>query len=610
MLQDFSIDKTLQDLREYSRILQECQSLLEESRQTSVSSIAKKIRRETLEKEKQNKLMVREKYGIFSRIANIFGEIASAFHIGKYYEAKQLSISKQQELERVIEECEQLAQKEAELERRIAEIVSQKDAKSMPECMREEQGRVVITDKKTELSERDLVKNTTTVEPSKKVLIHCTNFFPMDNKILSSYDGGKIGTTVKEYHGVAKETSALIHRHEVHFTINNRVENTGAGEGNWDNPSYIIIDGYDVHQDEMESDCPSDAWTKGTSMQLSKSAVIMVRLQDKDKLPISPEEMKYYNIIFYDGDATRCLRNFLRLNDYDIFNTDPNCPIHAYSNRMIQEKGANERDLAINFVRDNTHFSKELPIFSEEEIAQIVDIGCINTAGVISNTQLRLCSGGRYDVNGEDYRNILEYFEAVKDMGNKREQYRNVANFIICSGMKITEDGRYTFSSDDEIFHTIESLKQDTETLPEGIDVNLINKIFEMQQELSRRHKCMELPPIEEFSSMPLQELYRFKNQLACEALQKTLPEHTQMSYGKKGVTISKVELKSEEEEFGKRVSPEDGIYYTEFGNMGLFEKIIAGTTSASNAGKILADFKLLIEQIKTREVVDLDFER
>ncbi len=603
MLQDFSSDNILQGLREAERIKQEYNKVVDKLHETERLRNEKYRRKATLEREMTQALIVKKTTSIFSKLASIF-------RVGEYYEAMQLVKAKEEELARITTECEQIAEEEGKLEVCEEVLAREKEAVSMPEYIREEQGRILITDKNTGLGSYSLVINSDTVEPFKKVLVHCTNFFPIDNKILSSYDGSKIGTVVKEYHGVAKETSALIHRHEVHFTINNRVENTGAGEGNWDNPSYMIIDGYDVHRDEMESDCPSDAWTKGTSMQLSNSAVIMVRLQDKDKLPISPEEMKIYNIIFYEGDATTCLRNFLRLNNYDIFHTDANFAGHAHSNRIIQERGANERDLAINFVRDNTHFSKALPTFSEEEITQIVDIGCINTAGVISNTQLRLCSGGRYDVEFSKGSDILEYFKALEDMKNKREQYRNVANFVICSGMKIAEDGRYTFSSDDEIFNTIESLTQDTETLPANIDVSLINKIFEMQQELSRRHKGKELPPIEEFSSMPLQELYRFQNQLACEALQKTLPEHTQMSYGKKGVTISIAQLKSDEEDIAKRVRTEDGIYYTEFGNMGLFEKIIDGATNASDVGKIFDDFEQLVKQIRVRDITVSDLER
>lgn len=604
MLQDFSSDKTLQSLREAERIKQEYEKVLQKLHETASLGYAKNMRRATLEREMSQALIVKRTTSIFSRLASIF-------HVGEYYEAMQLAKAKEEELARVTEEWAQLAEEEGKLKACEEVIGREKNERSIPECIREEQGRVVITDKKTGLGDGCLVKDSTTVEPSKKVLVHCTNFFPRDNKILSDYDGEKIGTVVKEYHGVKKETSALIHRHEVHFTINNRVENTGAGEGNWDNPSYIIIDGYDAHPNEMESNSPSDAWTKGTSVQLSNSAVIMVRLQDKDKLPISPEEMKNYNIIFYEGNATVCLRNFLRLNNYDIFDTDPNCPAHACSNRMKQETGANARDLAINFVRDNTHFSKEPPSFSEEEIAQIVDIGYLKAPGIISNAQLRLCSGGRYDLkfngNRSEYSTYLNELERKKV---EREQYLNVANFVIGSGMKIAEDGSYTFCSDDEIFDTIESLEEDTETLPSCVDVGLINKIFEMQQELSERHKSMTLPSIEEFSSMPLQELYRFQNQSACEALQKTLPEHADMIYGKNGVTIKVVECKNEDEDISGRVRPEDGIDYIELCGVDVFEKIIDGATSASNVGKSFDELKLLIEQIKGRNIVSSEVER
>ena len=585
MLQDFNSNKMLEDLRESTRINQEHEKILQRLEETIELLSAKQKQKATLEREKANALVTTEKASIFSRIASVF-------HRGKYYETMQLIKAKEEELERITAECIQLAEQEEKLSACKVTMGKEKGKIKTPECIKEEQGRLVITSGKTGLGSYSLSQDSEQVDPSKKVLIHCTNFFPRDNKILSDYDGEKIGTTEIEYNGVKKETSALIHRHEVHFTINNRVENTGAGEGKWDNPSYIIIEGYDAHQDELESDSPSDAWTKGTSVTLSDSAVIMVRLQDKDKLPIQPEEMDKYNIVFYDGNPTTCLRNFLRLNNYDIFHTDPNSPGHAHSTRMMQERGLQARNLAINFVKDNTHFSKEPPVFSQEEMAQIVDVGYTMAPGVISPAQLMACIGDQ---------------DIPKD---KQSKYLQVANFVVGSGMKITEDGSYTFDSDDEIFSNIEALHEDRATLPSNIDISLINKVFKMQQEVEEKHATTPLPSLQEFLSMPIQDLYRFENQLACEALQRTLPKRSEMAYRKEGVRIELYENDVEGQQIGERVQDEDGVSYTDMGTWGIFEKNIAITTRASAVGKIFADFKAKTQEIKGRELQTSDGER
>ena len=585
MLQDFNSNKMLEDVRESTRINQEYEKISQRLEETRELVSAKQKQKATLEREKANALVTTEKASIFSRIASVF-------HRGKYYETMQLIKAKEEELERITAECAQLAEQEKKLN--VCEVMMGKEKGKIktPECIREEQGSLVITSGKTGLGSYSFSHDSTQVDPSKKVLVHCTNFFPRGNKILSDYDGEKIGTTEVEYHGVKKETSALIHRHEVHCTINNRVENTGAGEGKWDNPSYIIIDGYDAHQDELESDSPSDAWTKGTSITLSDSAVIMVRLQDKDKLPIQPEEMDKYNIVFYDGNPTTCLRNFLRLNNYDIFHTDPNSPGHAHSTRMMQERGLQARNLAINFVKDNTHFSKEPPVFSQDEMAQIVDVGYTMAPGVISPAQLMACIGDQ---------------DIPKD---KQSKYLQVANFVVGSGMKMTDDGSYTFDSDDEIFSNIEALHEDSATLPSNIDISLINKVFEMQQEVEERHATTPLPSLQEFSSMPLQDLYRFENQLACEAMQKALPKHSEMAYGKDGVRITLYENNVDGQQISERVQAEDGVTYTDFGSVGMFEKNIDTTTMVSAVGTRFADFQAKVQQIKGRELQASEEER
>lgn len=581
MLQDFDIKSTLEKLREFQKLEQEHIKVTNVLNKTYASHWLKKDIRSMLEEEKSRSLVVRQK-------ASIFSKFASFFHIGKYYRINQNIAAQEAELRAVEEECKKLEEKEKKLERYKRMLEMEKESKKMPESIREENGIIVITDKsigdvKKEVNE---IQDSSQVEAKRKVLVHCTNFFPNNNMILSNYDGGKIISGVTEYHGVQKEIHRLHHRHEVHCTINNRVKNTGAGEGNWNNPSYIIIDRYDLHENEMESTGPSDAWTKGNSIRLSDDSVIMVRIQDKDKLPIQDEELDKYNIIYYDGDATTCLRKFLRLNDYDIFHTDANSNSHARSSRMEQERGLESRNLAINFVKDNTYFSKEPPIFSASEIAQITDVGicaAVRASHIISPRQEILC---------------CETKEIPKD---KEESYSRVANFVIGTGMKKTEDGRYTFKSDEEIIEIIEALRADRDALPGFIDVDLIYEVFEMQQRLAERYAMTPLPSVEEFNSMSLQELYKFENQLACEAVQAILPGDISMISRDEHIDIRIYVVDCPE--INKKIKASDGIQSVSEKTL---QRSLDGTSKVGDIKNYLDEFIKKVEEIKERSVQDL----
>ena len=109
---------------------------------------------------------------------------------------------------------------------------------------------------------------------------------------------------------------------------------------------------------------------------------------------------------------------------------------------------------------------------------------------------------------------------------------------------------------------------------------------------------------------MPLQDLYRFENQLACEAMQKALPKHSEMAYGKDGVRITLYENNVDGQQISERVQAEDGVTYTDFGSVGMFEKNIDTTTMVSAVGTRFADFQAKVQQIKGRELQASEGER
>ncbi len=577
MLQDFSVKRAVADIQSRKALEQEIQRLLKKAPSIEGDLNFKKDLIKIYEEESSKALVVKQKAGIFSRIASLFRR-------GNYFNASRQIAEKEQQLKDLQSEVAKLEGKQAAL----SESLNKKNQElsqtpEMPGCMQEVDGELVITDKAMGLIQPSELANSTQVEPGKKVLVHCTNFFPKDNVILSDYNGEKIGYPVTmEYHGVKKEVRNLVHRHEVHCTINNRVENTGAGEGKWDNPSYIVIDRYDVHQDEIESYNPSDTWTKGTNIKLSKNAVIMVRLQDKGKIPVHKDDLDKYNIVYYDGDPTFCLKNFLKINGYEIFQTDPNYPGHSASARHDAEYFLGNRDRAINFVKDNTYFPNEPHVFSVEELAPIVDVGVANigTNYLISPEQETLCLGNR---------------ELSKD---QKLEYLKVAKFVIGSGLRRTEDGGYTFASDEEVLSDIKCIRERPEELPNSIDTDLVNEIFEMQQEYARKYAKLPRPSFDQISSMQLGELYQFKNQLACETLQSVVPFDANLVGSKTHVSL-KIDG-SDITDIAKKVRVEDGIHCDDFGNLGMNLGLYAQAENVPKAYSLLEKKK---EEIRNRSV-------
>ncbi|MCI9177991.1 MAG: hypothetical protein HFJ28_05460 [Clostridia bacterium] len=566
MLQDFRTKDTVDEIIQAKTLEQEYNKIVEQLQKIHTSIYAKKATMANLKQEQSMALVIKKKSSILSRIASLFRR-------GKYHQINEQMKQKEKKLKEIEEECKDLESRAEDLEASKQELSAKKEKTEVPGCMQEQDGMLIITDRTVDLPNKEPKED--------KVLVHCTNFFPQNHTILSDYDGGKIGSTIAEYRGVRKEVKALIPRHEVHFTINNRVENTGAGEGNWDNPSYIIIDRCELHEAEMESTNPSDSWTKGTSMQLSDDAIIMVRLEENLKLPITKEEMQKYNIVFYEGDATKCLRNFLRLNQYEILKTDANYAGHFHSSRIVQEKGVVARNIATNFMQDNTYFLKDPPVFTQEEIGQIADIGMNYQADILSPAQEALAT----TQIGED----------------KKRQYSALMNFVIGSGMKKLPDGRYTFKDDTQILEDIEFIQSNPEILPDNIDKALIDEVFAMQQQVRKQYEEAGHPELNQVANLPLQELYQFKHQVECEAVQSSLPSNMEMVSTEKGVIVAIYE--EDFEEVAKNIKPEDGIKHTSLGSNGILETTISKSTLTADIEKVIENITQKIEGIKKRVV-------
>ena len=466
LLVDFNKNETIENVKETERIKNELRRMKALKSGEISDKFAKESRISQLKEKQSKSLVVSEK-------SNIFSKIASLFHRGKYYNANKEIKQTESELKQLEQECNESQKKIEKLEKSMKILYEQGKEKETPEFLQEKDGMLIVTDQVSK-DRRPIVEqswNKASKDSKNLVLVHSTDFFPKDHKILSAYDGNMKISKDTTYKGVTKRTEALSHRHTVHFTVNNRVRNTSLGNGTWDNPSYIIIDDYDAHKDKMDPNTSgaSDRWTDGKSVELSKNAVIMVNLEDKDKIPLNQEEIKKYNIIYYQGEPTDCLQNFLKMNNYDIIKTERNDPTHFHSLRKKQEIVLSNRDHAINYIKNNTYFSKEPPTFSEEEIAEIINVG-INI-GVPESVYME---------------KFKEKWKKLLDKDDKAEDFNKVADFVVGSGIVKTEDGNYTFKSDEKILEDIVNLK-DNKELPDSVDFNQIYKLYKAQQEIDEK---------------------------------------------------------------------------------------------------------------------------
>ena len=275
--------------------------------------------------------------------------------------------------------------------------------------------------------------------------------------------------------------------------------------------------------------------------------------------------MKKYNIVYFDGDPTKCLRNFIRANDYEVFQTDKNAGSHALSIRMKQEKAANGREQAIRFMTESQTGFNDRTSFHSKDIARIIDI---------AEPRPGLYFGGL----GPAIEEIIKERDIPE---NQREAYKTLIDRMIFYGVQKEQNGSYRFKSDEEIFNIFQELdnigreylegkvniddfiiarrENDNEKLEQlqqqqqnnvmnykervqqYIDFDAVNEIFNEQQKLlEERLEAQNSPIADSTLSMPLEQLYQFKNQIECEKVQKMLPEGTTLFYSKDGVEINK----------------------------------------------------------------------
>ena len=392
-------------------------------------------------------------------------------------------------------------------------------------CEEVENDMLVITDKSKgkykSLSGLDAEKHT-----DELAIVHYTDFFPQDDTILTNYDGNKISEVIAEYNGVKKKVKVLSHRHTSHFTLNSLVQSTGDGFGNWDQRDFIVVEPFKKHQEQFLIVDAADSYTKG-SVKLQQP-YYLVREDAISNIPIPLEELKG-KVVLYRGDAHRCLINFLDELGYPaILDGDPRTPGHYNSIEYKLESTLESRDIAINYIMNNSFNGKDKLSLSTKEITKILDI------------QLTLLN--KYTIS------ILDR-ETSLFLEQKLGVSWDLLETIIGDGIKMNSDGTFTFASDEEIYEVINDLsKLDVENLQK-----VCNAYKSAKEQLKEQEVQVELNP-----NLTTEEMFKFENQAQAEKFFAELKSQT---------TKQQIDEQSQQYRFVKTpYVSEDGLY-TEINN-------------------------------------------
>ena len=302
-------------------------------------------------------------------------------------------------------------------------------------CFDEYNNYLVVTDKdvvngKREYMDAYIIKENL----DKYCLVHCTNFLPKERKILTNYDGKKVLSEVVTVDGVSKEVEFYSHRLTAHFTINHRVLNTGAGEGNWDDKKYMIIEPLETHTNQIDNWSINDCYTIG-SLKLSDRAIIMVPIKDLGSIP--KEILDEYNVVLYNGNPDVCLDNTLVMLGYTLpSKTDASEASHSHSELYRLEQNLDKRDKIVNYF---SHKKGEPIYYFGYDVFDFLYSKLIKSEYYTKNEY------GSYEFTNPN--SLLPYEELLK-LGNELHLPYKFIDFVLSYGLLRSNNSVISYNED------------------------------------------------------------------------------------------------------------------------------------------------------------------
>ena len=397
---------------------------------------------------------------------------------------------------------EESQKKLADLKNKLNEI-NQKLEKIESELKYKIPGALTVEDEIISISDENVDKAIySDYNGFKELVVHCTDFFPKNGKLLCNYDGNKPIKTEIEFNGVSKEIKGISHRHTCHFIINNVV--ISHAYGNWDQKKFVIIEPLEPHKNQFVSLNNGDAFTYG-SLDLQKP-ILLVREDCYNEIP--QNEISNFNIIKYKGRYDNCTLNILRILGIPIKYFDENNPTHYLSVEMQTENILNDRDLCINYLKNNNWDGKSNVILSEKDIFNLYDI--------VKSSK------------GNDY-----FKRAFENLTNLKVEELNILQntnidficYMTIFGIEKVSNG-YTFKNDDSIYYIFDKFQDKTNqqltkdekitlysSIYSSVDIQEMQKLYEQyetyKQQSEISNKSNNIPDL---SSMSTKSLFEFEN--------------------------------------------------------------------------------------------------
>lgn len=368
-----------------------------------------------------------------------------------------------------------------------------------------------------------------------RVLIHKTNFFPKDNKILTSFDGKKIETenaNLSNVYMFSFKCSVASCRHTSHYTLNHGVSSHPFG--NWDSCNVVVLEDFANHENEFVEIEATDSYTRN-SLNLSDQSLKLISREYYDILTDS--EKQSTNIVILDNinsemqgkDVDKAISVMLQACGKPSINPPlHNSSSHSLSNDNKYEAVWEPSTKILDFLKNDKNVFDDNFTLSGEQL---------------NRYSYLISKFGQNGLYSKINKNLV-----VKDENNTDVEMSIVlvSNFLF-GGLRRNEDG--SFTRQDDYKSLMDELDKFTAIEDSNVYMAQIEKfikdndLISVQKEVDRIQKEFDETPEptkEEVLNMQVSEIGTFENLKALTYFSKEMMEDYTLTIGTKGLYVDK----------------------------------------------------------------------
>ena len=340
------------------------------------------------------------------------------------------------------------------------------------------------------------------------VMVHKTDRFPQDDKILTNFDGKKtFNRYTRLIYGVC--TKAASCRQTSHYTLNNVVQSHAYG--NWSQSGICILEEFSQHQDEFACTVRGDAYTR-QSVELSSGAIKAVTPKVYETL--TDEQKGQDNIVIVKAETTkdfdRAAYIIMAANNKPFLYGDSQTAVHAHSEDKKYESVWEISSKIFEFLRlPQSVYDKELTLQGDN----LCQYAYLAQRAI----QSRLSWG---PIDG--------YFKTTDEQGEEVKVSSSIVSAFLYGGFRRNEDGSFTRTDDYKTLmdglEKLQSLALSDKTKYLGVIDTYIkdNGLIQLQQQVNaiqQKFDSQQTPTIEDVLQMPMSQLVTFDNLKALQVV-------------------------------------------------------------------------------------------